>query len=467
MNTLSNRVSSQRTDDRLQGPVILASVKAALQHDLESDEYNKWIEDIRFVAERGGEMLLAVRSDFDFKRVSSAYGLRIEAAWRNADPEQRSCRLLCWDRDAAEFEALVADPWAPAVSRPAPSGGESHMIFDNLIVGDSNVMAVRLAEGIAQGDDVPARLFLINGPQGVGKTHLLRALEAALQSQSALNTAYLSAEEFMSAYVEGVQKGDTSALKARVRGCDLLMLDDIQIIGGKKGTDREIVSTLRAVIAKPGGIAIVTADRPLSELNDLSIRLREELNGAAMIEIKTPDEEMRKAIVRKHADLIAANKPSFFIDDAMCDLVIQKVRGPGRALAGAVRSLFFESRFGDLTVTPEMLDAVILRREGEPRPPSIDMVKRAAMRAFQVSKADLESPRKQRAIVYPRQIAMYLCREMTDKSLPQIGHSFGKRDHTTIMYAHRKITKKVKEDASVAADVERVRACVDEIRQES
>jgi len=266
---------------------------------------------------------------------------------------------------------------------------------------------------------------------------------------------FMSAEEFMTRYHAGVKVRDTSDLKRDLRTKDVVLIDDLQWISGKPGTDTEFFANIRA-ITSAGGQVVMTADAAPGDLKGFSERLRNEMQGSIAAEVSPPDDEMRRKIVDCHADLIEEEAPGFHLSDEFRGRLVRRVRGPGRNLCGVIWSLYTETGFGKKEITAAMIEKVIIRQEGTLQTPTLDAVKRAAMRTFNVSKSDLESPCKQQSIVYPRQIAMYLCRTLTKKSLPQIGRSFGKRDHTTVLHAVRKITKKMDMDPDLALDVDRV-----------
>ncbi len=464
-----NHVRSEFNSDGAQGPEIWALVQSHLRGRIDRDEYTKWIHGLKFVADVDGQMVVAARDRVEFDRVVSNYQRRIVQAWRRHDPKGRTLRLECWTSAPTDLKARVGDPWSapealPRADEVHAEDKSSSMRFGTLVEGESNRTAARLIRRIADGETVPASVIVVHGPQGVGKTHLLRALQGAAPS-GGRRVVYMSAEEFMSAYVEGAKQGDTSGLKRAVRDCDILAIDDVQLIAGKTGTDRELLAAIRAVVGE-NGLVILTADEAPGDLVGFSERMRSELRGAASVEITMPDEEMRAKIVDLHADLVMEAEPRFVLSAALRERIVRRVRGPGRALCGVIWSLYTETGCGECAPNFDMLEAVIRRQEGEVRAPTIEVVKRAAMRVFSVSKTELESPSKKRNVVYPRQIAMYVCRTKTAKSLPQIGRAFGRKDHTTVLHAFRKISGQLAEDADLAADVDRVEAAILDIQAE-
>jgi len=452
------------------GPEVWARVRTAIEAKTSKVEFEKWIAPLRFVAEVDGSVLILARTKFDLDRVDTEYRREILSTWKHIDAQGRSVRLQCWETAPRDVRNLVDYPWAEDVTQKTPKGavdpaaveeieqstlGPSVMRFDTLVTGASNSVAAGLARGIANGAQAPASVIFINGLQGVGKTHIMKALEAELEGIGGRRVAYISAEEFYVAYVEGVMNGDTRALKARVRSADIVLFDDLQIIAGKKGANTELAGTIRTV-SERGGVVVITADAAPGELKGLSVPVMTILKGAACVEVAMPDEDMRREIVSKRVGLLAEASPAFTLDGDFVDYIVSRVRGPGRDLCGIVLSIYAETQFGHADVTRELVDKVISRQQGKARPVTLSAIKQAVCNVFGVTKTDLEGKRKYQKLVRARQIGMYLAREMTAKSFPQIGISFGGRHHTTVIYAQRKIVKSLPEDSELAVEIELV-----------
>lgn len=441
------------------GKVTWQQTKEDLKKKIGNTDYSKWIKGLRFVAEVDGVVMIAAKDRYTHDRVQSEYRRDIETRWAARDDKKRPARIICWADASSDVKALMSDPWAKERAKaatPRKHPRDDMMTFDTLVVGASNEVAVTLVSAIADGENLPTAIAFIYGPQGVGKTHLMRALQKRLLQRSPdTQVLMMSAEEFMTRYHAGVKVRDTSDLKRDLRTKDVVLIDDLQWISGKPGTDTEFFANIRAITSS-GGQVVMTADAAPGDLKGFSERLRNEMQGSIAAEVSQPDEEMRRKIVDCHAELIEAEAPGFHLNDEFRGRLVRRVRGPGRNLCGVIWSLYTETGFGKKEITAAMIEKVIIRQEGKLQTPTLDAVKRAAMRTFNVSKSDLESPCKQQSIVYPRQIAMYLCRTLTQKSLPQIGRSFGKRDHTTVLHAVRKITKKMDMDPDLAMDVDRV-----------
>jgi len=453
------------------GPEVWSRVCRVIKAGTSKAEYDKWIAPLRFVAEVDGKVLILARTKFDLDRVDSEYRRAIMSAWKRIDALDRSVKLQCWETASEDVRNLLDYPWAEDVTvaaEPAPavadanlagdevSFGPSIMRFDTLVTGESNSIAAQLARDIAKGGRVPASVIFINGRQGVGKTHIMKALEVELDMKKGRRVAYISAEEFYVAYVEGVMNGDTRDLKNRVRKADIVLFDDLQIIAGKKGANAELAGTIRTV-SERGGIVVVTADAAPGELKGLSAPVMTVLKGAACVEVDMPDDGMRSEIVRQRVRLLGGGDSKFRLDETLIDHIVRRVRGPGRDLCGIVLSIYAETRFGSIAPSQELVDRVISRQQGKEKAVTLSAIKQAVCAVFEVTKTDLEGKRKYQKLVRARQIGMYLAREMTTKSFPQIGYSFGDRHHTTVLYAMRKVTKALPEDVEIANDVERVK----------
>ncbi len=434
---------------------------------------SNWLTPLRVVAEVDGSILVSAQDQYTLDRVSSEFDRTLQSSWNQFDPKQRRLKFQLWNRIDRNVRDVAGDPWLadPVGGLAATQTGEETtdpaslrdeaMRFETLVVGDSNQRAVGVAKRLSKNGDMKAGVVVIYGQPGTGKTHILKSILAeAKQRGDARRMTYISAGEFVSRFVEGARKGDTADLQAFVKENDLLLIDDLHWIAGKKKTDTAFFGAVRKVTSE-GGQVVITADTAPGNMVGFSKELTNEIRGAAAVEVAHPDREMRKEIVRRHADIIRESLPKFQLTDAMVEKIVTGIQGPGRDLCGVLWSLEIETGFGEFAPTDEMLDVVIRRIAGEPRIPSLDDIKRACMETFSLSKTEIESASKQRSVCVPRQIGMFLSRDMTDKSYPQIAHAFRKKDHTTCLHAYRKIKRLIKAgDQDMIRDVELTRAAV-------
>lgn len=449
-------------------------------------DYERWIQHLRLIAEIDGEIVIATKDPLSFDRIANSKHMAlIQRIWRKHDPKSRRMRLICWRTAGTDMHALVDDPWAITTSETAEAPAQDaeadaanndvidegvstpEMTFANLVTGPSNNSAFRFAYKVATGIKVGTPLTLFYGPPGIGKSHLLNALiNESKAHELKRKIVCVTAEEFLAAYQEGVKARDTVELKKRLQSADVLLVDDLHRISGKRSTENELFQNLREVTGK-GGQVILISDVCAGDIKGFSPRMCSELKGGTSIPIELPDADMRRGIVVQLADHILQHAPNFVLNDAMVDQIITGIRGPGRELCGAVWSLYIAADFGADAPTEAMLTSIIRQQQGERPKPSLDLIKRAAMKVFELSKNDIESKSKAQVVVYPRQIAMYLCRDMTGKSFPQIARSFHKLDHTTVIYACKKVEKKMKITPELKQDVETVRRMVLDLQMAS
>lgn len=394
-------------------------------------------------------------------------------------PEVGQTFQLGWDEVARQHvqpQAPIQQPYAPAtspeaqpVNEPTHPGYTPHPVveqpqrlpretpahnpdrdaslnpkytFENFVIGSSNRFANSAAVAVAEN---PARAYnplFIWGGSGLGKTHLLHAAGNYAQVlQPGLRIKYVSSEEFTNDYINSVRDDRQESFKRRYRNLDILMVDDIQFLEGKEGTQEEFFHTFNSLHQSDKQI-ILSSDRPPKELTTLEDRLRTRFEGGLITDIQPPDLETRIAILMKKASADGTQ-----VDHAVLELIASQFESSIRELEGA---LIRVSAYSSLINEPITMDiAQIALRDILPEAGQVEItataIKEAAAEYFDVSVDTLTGAGKTRAVAHARQIAMYLCRELTDLSLPKIGDEFGGKDHTTVMYADRKIRKEMTE----------------------
>ncbi len=328
--------------------------------------------------------------------------------------------------------------------------------FETFIEGSSNRMVHAAARTIA--DDVTASHFnplIIHAGVGLGKTHILQAIAWRARNRNPkARVLYLTAEYFMWRFASAIRDKTALTLKESLRDIDVLLIDDLQFLQGQ-AIQAEFCHLLNELIDSARQV-VVAADRPPSELESLDERVRSRLKGGVTLEMKAPDYETRKEILNIRYKEAKAEQPNLDIPEDILHYVARQVSSSGRDIEGAFNQLLIQHQFSEGGMSLEELDKILahLIKSVETKRVRIEDIQKIVARQFNVSKNDLLSNRRTRVIVRPRQIAMYLAKVMTPRSLPEIGRRFGGRDHTTVLHAVRKIESMTSDDQKLAHEVE-------------
>lgn len=333
---------------------------------------------------------------------------------------------------------------------------DRRLTFDTFLVGRSNALAHAAARQIVDakaGDPVTFNPLVIHAAVGLGKSHLLQATAHAVEA-SGRRVLYLTAEKFMFDFVASLKAQTALSFKEKLRAIDLLVIDDLQFLQGKT-VQQEFGHTLNALL-DGGQQVIVAADRPPSELEGVDERLRSRLAGGLTLELGALDEELRAKILSVRIAAAKAMHAKFEVPDEVIAYVARTVTANGRDLDGAVNRLLAHNTLTGLAISIDMAETALrdLVRQVEPKRVKIEDIQRIVAKHYQVSRADILSSRRTQNVVRPRQVAMYLAKTLTLRSLPEIGRRFGGRDHTTVLHAVRKIDDLVKSDRTLADEVE-------------
>lgn len=465
--------ASQFSDSASEVPAVWAAVRETLRRRLGDQKFDAWIAKLDLVAEVNGEVLLAASDDYQRSRVDTDFGHIIQQAWDQSDPNGRSVRIEARSRIAPEVldlvqpaaEAIahdedgVVEDFADVDAEPVEISAEGAQTLENFLVGDSNRIAFGLARRLAMGAGVEANVVTIVGPHGVGKSHLLKGIEQALKAtRGEQSCLYMSSEDFTVAFVDGVKRKDTSDLRTLVRRAKVVLLDDFQFICSKPGTLVEFFSHLRAIVSH-GGVVVLAADQTPALIDQLDERMRDEIHGGVIAQMELPERNLRREIVRAKADAVSlaatAIDAEFHLTEEWIDLLADRLPASGRALHGAVRNVYCGTVLAGKPLDKTAVEKSIqLQMGGAPaRAPKIDTIKDVTAKAYGVTKLDLESACRKRQFAQPRQFAMYLSRQLTKCSYPQIGRMFGDRDHTTVLFAYRKISAAVAANAGLAEEL--------------
>ncbi len=461
-------------------------VRQQLQAQLGTDVFSSWFGRIKLEEVCGGIATHSVPTAFLKSWINSHYRDLLLELWQKQDPSVLRADVIV--RSAVRRNMVTVPPQEKPQSEPrqigadtiirslpAPARGrnaapaneqevgfsgsplDTHHTFANFLEGKSNRMAYAAARSVAEGDGSSVRFnpLFIHADVGLGKTHLLQAIAwEARRRDPAKKVRYLTAEYFMWVFAKALHNQTALSLKENLRDIDLLLIDDMQFLQGK-AIQAEFCHLLNELIDSARQV-VVAADRPPAELESLNERVRSRLKGGVALDIETPDYELRKSILNMRYEEARREQPSLDIPEDIRHYVARQVNTSCRDIDGAFNQLLLQHKYSDGPEGYEELDKMLrhLIRSGDPKRVRIEDIQKVVARQFNVARNDLLSNRRTRQIVRPRQIAMYLSKTMTPRSLPEIGRRFGGRDHTTVLHAVRKIEEMISQDVKLAQEVE-------------
>jgi chromosomal replication initiator protein len=451
-----------------------ARVRGRLRAEFGEATFRSWLKPLTLAGRRGPDLRVAVPSRFMRDWVATHYADRIKTLWSSEDPEIRSVEVIVDASNggsAAPAEAQVEDsaeilpepaetarPAAPTVLRDAESDGldelsgnlDPRLTFENFVVGKSNELAQAAAIRVAEAEQVPFNPLFLYGGVGLGKTHLMHAIAWHIRRKKPeRRVIYLSAEKFMYQFIRALRNKSTMAFKERFRTVDLLMVDDVQFIIGKESTQEEFFHTFNALFDQNRQV-VLSADKSPSDLQGLEERMRTRFGWGLVADIHPTTYELRLGILQTKAE--QATVP---IPQKVLEFLAHRISSNVRELEGALtRIVVHASLIGQpitLETTQELLKDLLRAND---RRVTIEEIQRRVAEHFNIKQADMQSPRRARQVARPRQVAMYLAKQLTTRSLPEIGRKFGGRDHTTVMHAVKKVEELCAADAGFSEDVD-------------
>ena len=464
-------------------------VKVRLRAEVGDDVYSSWFARIDLDAIEGDVVRLSVPTRFLKSWIQAHYIEKVLSCWKAEDPSLRRIELAVrtavirtHTRPKPERNGEAERPTPTAsersetrvVSAPTPAASDAlggspldpRLTFDAFLVGRSNTLAHAAAKQVASarcGEPVMFNPLYIHAGVGLGKTHVLQAIAwAGSQRNGGRKVLYLTVEKFMYGFVAALKTQTAIAFKEALRGIDVLVIDDLQFLQGKS-TQAEFCHTLNALI-DAGRQVVIAADRPPSDLETLDERVRSRLAGGLVVEMGSHEEELRLEILKSRVAAARAHHVGFDVPGPVLAYIAKTVTHNGRDLDGALNRLLAHNKLTGQVVTVEMAERAVrdLVRPQDPRRVKIEDIQRVVARQYNVSRADLLSSRRTANVVRPRQIAMYLAKALTLRSLPEIGRRFGGRDHTTVLHAVRKIETLASNDSALAEEIELLKRLLQE-----
>jgi chromosomal replication initiator protein len=444
-----------------------ARVRGRLRAEFGEATFRSWLKPLTLAGRRGPDLRVAVPSRFMRDWVATHYADRLKTLWTNEDPDIRSVEVIVdatqTAATASAEEAVEAPHIVGSVDSSidaAGSGGEilddwsghldPRLTFDNFVVGKSNELAQAAAFRVAEADQVPFNPLFLYGGVGLGKTHLMHAIAWHIRRKKPeKRVIYLSAEKFMYQFIRALRNKDTMTFKERFRTVDVLMVDDVQFIIGKESTQEEFFHTFNALFDQNRQV-VLSADKSPSDLQGLEERMRTRFGWGLVADIHPTTYELRLGILQTKAEQASTKVP-----EKVLEFLAHRISSNVRELEGALTRIIVQASLIGQPITLETTQDLLkdLLRANDRRV-TIEEIQRKCAEHFNIKQADMQSPRRARQVARPRQVAMYLAKQLTTRSLPEIGRKFGGRDHTTVMHAVKKVEELCAADAGFSEDVD-------------
>ena len=445
--------------EEIAAPLVAAweSIRTGLRRDCGARTFDGWLKPAalgEFDAE-SGTLDIVMPSQFMADWVRSHFGDRLGLAWKTTLPLVSDVRIVAAD-DAPRpaplliLEEIPAAPAQRAAIDPSAPRFDPRYNFDTFVIGKANEVAATAAKTLASAESVNFNPLFIHGGTGRGKTHLLHAIgQLFLAKNPGGRVVSMSAEKFMVEFVRAIRENDTIGFKGRLRSADLLLIDDVQFIAGKDSTQEEFFHTMNEIITA-GRRLVITSDRAPQDLDGIAPRILSRLSWGLVADINAADYELRLNIVEAKLSVLTGVEMSRPVVEFLARRLTASIRELEGALNRIAAYAMMTGRAIDVTFVEEVLANVLRANQ---RRISVDEIQTQVAEHYRIRKAEMTSARRAREVARPRQVAMYLSKQLTPKSLPDIGRRFGGRDHTTVIHAVKQIERLRASDAELDADI--------------
>jgi chromosomal replication initiator protein len=469
------------------GTALFQRVTRKLKVRVGAEVYSSWFGRIKLEESSKSVVRLSVPTTFLRSWINSHYLAAITELWREENPELMKLEIVVRtaararpvddvnkpeDRAIVEPIRVIAGKAPRGIdqniaAQPVQNGGspaksvigsplDARYSFDAFVEGASNRVALAAAKSVAESDSGSVRFnpLYVYASVGLGKTHLLQAVaNGALARRPRSRVVYLTAEYFMWRFAKAIKDNHALVFKEQLRDIDLLIIDDMQFLQGHQ-IQHEFCHLINMLLDSAKQV-VVAADRPVGELDSLEPRIKSRLSGGMSIGMTSPDYEMRLEMLRNRLAVAQVEDVSLEVPEDVLKHIAKTIVGSGRELEGAFNQLLFRRTF-EADISVERVDSLIgqIYRASEAKRIRIEDIQRVVARHYSVTRTELVSARRTRTVVKPRQVAMYLAKVMTPRSLPEIGRRFGNRDHTTVLHAVRKIEGLAKDDNKLEQELE-------------
>ncbi|MCG8402817.1 MAG: chromosomal replication initiator protein DnaA [Firmicutes bacterium] len=421
---------------------------------LNSQSYETWIKAIQPVAIKNNTFYIGVPDHFSKDWLNNSYAPLFMDIISQITNQETNVQFILQE----EFSSVITQNYIQNTdSDLKDSTLNPRFTFDNFVVGNSNRFAHAACLAVAESPAKAYNPLFIYGGVGLGKTHLMHAIGHLIRDNFInSHVAYVTSEKFTNDLIRAIREEKTVDFKNKYRSMDILLIDDIQFLAGKERTQEEFFHTFNTLYEANKQI-IISSDRPPKEIPTLEDRLRSRFEWGLITDIQPPDFETRIAILQKKAQV-----DSLYVSDEVINFIADRIHSNIRELEGALIRVAAYSSLTDKPMNKHMAAEVLkdMLPAKKPIQITIPLIQKQVADYFGIKIEDLKSKRRNRSIAFPRQIAMYLCREMTDNSLPKIGKQFGDRDHTTVLHAYEKIAQEKDKDATLTQAINTIKELI-------
>ncbi|OHW61300.1 chromosomal replication initiator protein DnaA [Andreesenia angusta] len=425
-----------------------------IKTELSDVSFNTWFNTMEPLTINESEVVLGTPNEFTKKIIEDRYLILLKNAISQTTGLDYNLRLICPGEDGEIDNSAESEK--PNVADYAVSQNPNlnpKYTFESFVIGNSNRFAHAASLAVAEAPAMAYNPLFIYGGVGLGKTHLMHAIGHYILSQNPKSkVVYVSSEKFTNELINSIRDDRNTEFRNRYRNVDVLLVDDIQFIAGKERTQEEFFHTFNALHEANKQI-IISSDRPPKEIPTLEDRLRSRFEWGLIADIQAPDLETRIAILRKKANL-----ENIEVNNEVMLYIATNIKSNIRELEGALIRVVAYSSLTNRRISVELAEEALkdILSKSKPKEVNVGRIKEVVGDDYKLKIEEFSSKKRTRSISFPRQIAMYLCRELTDLSLPKIGEEFGGRDHTTVIHAYEKISKDLENDSELKIRVENI-----------
>lgn len=431
---------------------LLTKAKDLLKDEVTKISYETWIKDLEIESADNGNIVLVANTVFQKDSIMSRYYDLFKNTFRFLTNKEWDINVILKSDDNLLDEQSFSERNITSYVNPNTNLNPKYT-FDSFVVGNNNRFAHAAALAVAEAPAKSYNPLFLYGGSGLGKTHLMHAIGNEItRNNRDLNVLYVDSEKFTNQLINAIKDSKTEQFKNKYRNIDVLLIDDIQFIAGKERIQEEFFHTFNSLHGS-GKQIVISSDRPPKDIHLLEDRLKSRFEWGLIADISNPDYETRFAILKKKAQI-----DNIIIEDSILSNIATKIDSNIRELEGTLNRLIATSSLTHTPITMEMaqkaINDVVTNKE---KILSYDLIQETVAKYFNITISDLKGSRRSNDIALPRQIAMYLCRNIAQMSTNAIGNCFGKRDHSTVLHACNKIEKDIKQDANLKMVVDSVK----------